>query len=224
MPRVSKRALTPWQRFNYTAFRCFTRVAAPLLFHLRTHGRQWAPSSGGALICSNHQSYFDPVLVGQAFDRRLNYLARKALFQVPVLAPAIRHLDAIPVDRDGGGASGWKETLRRLKLGELVLVFPEGTRTRDGRVAPFKPGFTMMARRTRTPLVPVAIDGAFQALPRGRLVPSFPQVCVEIGPPLTPDEAAEMSDEELVAEVERRVRDCHDRAHSRRLRALGRPG
>ena len=78
----------------------------------------------------------------------MNYVARETLFRLPLLAPLMRFLDAFPIDREGSGLSGLKETLRRLKRGELVLIFPEGTRTTDGEVAPLKPGFISVARRS----------------------------------------------------------------------------
>src|SRR6185369_4246968 len=95
-------------------------------------------------------------------------------------------LDAIPIDRDGLGLAGLKETLKRLKRGEMVLIFPEGTRTPDGQVAPLKPGFCAIARRANVPLVPVAIDGAFDAWPRFSPVPRPATIHVEFGPPIEP--------------------------------------
>src|SRR5687767_7196522 len=111
------------------------RCVAVWLFGLRVAGRENWPQRGGGLICSNHQSHFDPPLVGMTCNRRMNYLARDTLYKVPVLKQVIHFLDAIPIDREGGGLAGLKETLRRLKAGELVLIFPEGTRTHDGEVA-----------------------------------------------------------------------------------------
>ena len=92
-------------------------------------------------MLSNHQSHLDPVLVGLASDQRLNYLARDTLFGFAPFRWLINSLDAIPIDREGLGLGGLKETLKRLKRGESVLMFPEGTRTRDGEVGRLRPGF-----------------------------------------------------------------------------------
>jgi 1-acyl-sn-glycerol-3-phosphate acyltransferase len=150
---------------GYDVLRVMARCVAVWLFGLRVLGREHWPEGGGGLVCANHQSHFDPPLVGMTCSRRMNYLARDTLFNVPGLKQLIHFLDAIPIDREGGGLAGLKETLRRLKAGELVLIFPEGTRTHDGEVAPLKPGFIAVARRSRVPLIPVGVDGAFQAWP-----------------------------------------------------------
>jgi 1-acyl-sn-glycerol-3-phosphate acyltransferase len=197
------------KRLWYDFLWASTRLLAVVLFRIRIGNRDFVPREGGALILSNHQSNFDPVLVGLACDRRLNFLARRSLFDSPGLRRLIESLDAIPIDRDGSGLGGLKETLRRLKRGEMVLIFPEGTRTADGQVAPLKPGFCALARRANVPLVPLAIDGAYAAWPRSHKLPRLSRLRIEFGPPLWPAEIAELDDAQLVAEVERRIRACH---------------
>jgi 1-acyl-sn-glycerol-3-phosphate acyltransferase len=174
-----------------------SRLLAVVFFRIRVGNRQVVPREGGALVMSNHQSNFDPVLVGLACDRRLNYLARRSLFESAGLRRLIESLDAIPIDRDGSGLGGLKETLRRLKRGEMVLIFPEGTRTTDGHVARLKPGFCALARR---------------AWPRSHKLPRPSTIRIEFGLPLWPAEIEMLDDTQLVAEVERRIRDCHRRA------------
>jgi len=172
-------------------------------------------------VVSNHQSHLDPVLVGLAIDRRMSYLARDSLFFFP-LSWIIRSVGAVPLDREGGGLAGLKESLRRLKRQEMLLVFPEGTRSRDGEVADFKPGFCALARRSKITLLTVAIDGAYQAWPRTSRFPHFGTVHVHIGEPMSAAEiAAFPTDEELVAEVQRRVRQGHAAARKGLERATG---
>ena len=162
------------------------------------------PRRGPVLVVSNHQSHFDPPLVGAGCWRRMNYLARETLFRFAPLGWLIRSLDAIPIDRDGLGLNGIKESLRRLKRGEMVLIFPEGTRTRDGEVAPFRPGFTVLAARSKAWILPVAIEGAFDAWPRSQKLPRLGTIHVLYGKPIPPEEVAGCDERELVAEVERR--------------------
>ena len=100
------------QRVVYSIFRQSARLAGITVFGLQCYGRHHIPRAGGVLVCSNHQSVMDPVLVGLACNRRLNYLARRTLFSAPGFGALIRFLDAIPIDRDGMGISGLKETLR----------------------------------------------------------------------------------------------------------------
>lgn len=199
--------------------RVVARISGVLLFGIRCAGRENFPKTGGGLVCANHQSYLDPVLVGLACDRPLNYLSRKSLFGFALFRWLILFYGAIPIDREGLGLEGIKETLRRMKRGELVLIFPEGTRTTNGEVSPLKPGFSALARRGKAPLVPVGIDGAFDAWPRSQKLPGLAVIHVDIGEPISPELAASLDDEELVAELERRIRACHARAREGRLRA-----
>lgn len=161
------------------------------------------------MILSTHQSMMDPVLVGMVANRRLNYLARKTLFHNPLFAFLIRTLDAIELDRDRGGLSGLKEMLKRLKNGEFVLMFPEGTRTLDGFVGPLKPGFIPIARRSEVPLVPVAIVGAYDCLPRGTKLPTRRPIAVVFGEPIPSALYMEWDDTRLLAELSTKLLALH---------------
>jgi len=209
------------KRLWYDVLRVVCRLFFLVVYRIRCEGRQYIPREGGALVLSNHQSHFDPILVGLACDRRLNYLARETLFRFPPFRWLIRSLDAIPIDREGLGLNGLKETLRRIKRGEMVLMFPEGTRTPDGEVHALKPGFCALARRLDVPLLPVAIDGAFDVWPRSSTFPRGGRIDVQFGPPIMPDEIARFEERELVAEVERRIRACHAKARRHLRRRAG---
>lgn len=200
----------------YDLLQVICRLLAVTLLRLRCHGRSHIPPSGGALVLSNHQSNFDPVLVGLCSNRRLNYLARLTLFRFPPFRWLIQSLDAIPIDREGSGLGGVKETLKRLKAGEMVLIFPEGTRTSDGQVQALKPGFSAIARRAGVPLVPVAVDGAYDAWPRHRRWPRIAVVHVTFGSPIWPNEIPQLTDDALISVAEQRIRDCHRQAAASR--------
>lgn len=217
---MSQRPL--WKRVWYDSLRVIIRMVMVLGCGIRGCGRQHIPGMGGALVLSNHQSHLDPVLIGLCFNRRLNYLARDTLFGFAPFRWLIVSLDAIPIDREGIGLSGIKETLRRLKREEMVLLFPEGTRTKDGWVAPLKPGFCALARRARVPLLPVALDGAFTAWPRWRKFPSRATIQIQMGEPIWPDQVAKLTDDELVAEVQKRLVQCHAAARRGIERAMSR--
>ena len=98
---MSQRSLG--KRIGYNVLRVAARVAAVVLFRFRCIGREQIPAGGGGLVCANHQSFFDPVLVGLVFNRRLNFVARKSLFEIAGLRWLIEYLDAIPIDREGVG-------------------------------------------------------------------------------------------------------------------------
>jgi 1-acyl-sn-glycerol-3-phosphate acyltransferase len=204
------------KRLGYGACQVFARLFGVLFYRVRVYGREKVPATGGALICANHQSYFDPVLIGLAVDRRMNFLARASLFKNRLFKWLIEFLDAIPIDREGSGFGGLKETLRCLKKGELVLIFPEGTRTRDGQLQPLKPGFCAVARRGNQPIVPVAFDGAYQAWPRTSWLPQLSTIRVVIGDPILPAAIERLTDEELVATLQQRIHDCFQIAQNSR--------
>lgn len=207
-----------WKTAGYQCFKFTFWLIAKTVFRFRWSGREHLPRNTGALICANHQSFFDPVLVGICFRHQINFLARETLFHTFLFGPLIRYLEAIPLDREGLGVSGIKETLRRLKRGEMVLVFPEGTRTVDGQVAALKPGFCALARRGRVPILPVGIDGAFDAWPRSRRFPRLTRLSTCFGPVIPLAEIERLDDETLMAEVHRRIVAC--RREARRLRGL----
>jgi 1-acyl-sn-glycerol-3-phosphate acyltransferase len=135
----------------------------------------------------------------------MNYLARETLFRFAPFRWLIRWFDAIPIRREGLGLDGLKETMRRVKRGELVLIFPEGTRTRDGSLGAIQPGFCAIARRVKAPLIPVGIQGAYEVWPRDRALPRLARIRVHIGRPIEPDEMQQLDDEALMGELRRRL-------------------
>ncbi|MFK7737239.1 MAG: lysophospholipid acyltransferase family protein [Pirellulaceae bacterium] len=205
-----KRSLS--KRVFYFIVRYSSQVVGVLVFGLRCHGREHLPDEGSGLVVSTHQSHFDPVLVGVTFNERLNYLARRSLFKNKLFGLLISMLDAIELDRDRSGLAGIKETMVRVRRGEKVLMFPEGTRTSTGRIAELKPGFISIARRCKAPLIPMAIVGAFEALPKGAKVPVRSPLRVWVGEPITPDEFLKLEDDELLKLVSQRLHSCDQRA------------
>lgn len=183
------------------------------MFSFRSEGGHHLDFDGGAIVLSTHQSMMDPVLVGMVANKRLSYLARKTLFKNPVFSFLIKLLDAIEIDRERGGLSGLREMLKRLKQGEKVLMFPEGTRTLDGTIGAVKPGFIPIARRAEVPIIPVAIVGAYECLPRGSKLPTRKPIAVIVGTPLLADEYSKLSDNELLSTLA-------DRLHGLQIRGL----
>jgi len=188
-------------------------IGARVAFGVRCRGTANIPRTGPVVLLANHQSHLDPVLIGCFCPRPLGILARESLFKGTV-ATLIRSFDAIPIDRDGSGLGGIRITLKRLKDGDAILIFPEGTRSHDGQLQPIKPGFTALVRRGKATIIPVAIDGAFQALPRGRAVPRRNTIAIVYGAPIDPGKVAELDDAALVAEIERRLAEGFARAGS----------
>ena len=155
------------------------------LFRYRAFGRGHVPSEGGVVLASNHQSYFDPVLVGLSLGRQIHIMAREGLFSVPGFSALIRSLNAFPVRRGAFDREALRQALKLLGEGKVLVVFPEGTRTRDGRLLKPKAGIGLMARKAGVPVVPVLIRGAFEAWPANRaLFRAFVPIRVDFGPPV----------------------------------------
>ncbi len=193
------------------------KAAMCILFRVRYTGRRNVPKKGPVLVVSNHQSFLDPPAIGAGVWRRMNYLARKQLFTFKPFALLIASVDAIPLDQDGIGFQGIKETIRRLRNKEMVLIFPEGSRSFDGAMVPFRQGYVNIAVKTDSVIVPTAIAGAFQAFPRQKKFPSVFKkgLTVEYGAPITPDDYKDLSEQELHDLVETRVREIFDRINKR---------
>jgi 1-acyl-sn-glycerol-3-phosphate acyltransferase len=204
------------QHLFYYSVRTVATLSSVLLFDLRCIGRPHMDVKGGALVLSTHQSLFDPVLVGITFNERLNYLAKRSLFQGKLFGAFISLLNAIELDRDRSGLAGLKETLKRLRSGQKVLIFPEGTRSPDGQLMPLMPGFLVVARRSGVPLIPVAITGAYDALPRGARWPRCYPLRVAVGPAITAEQVANLDDTDLLQLVSERLRDCFQQAQASR--------
>ena len=184
---------------------------------LRRRGWAHVPATGPVLLLANHQSMFDPVLVGLSSRRYLSYLARQTLFEQRGLAPLIRSLNAIPIDRNMG-KDGIQAVLNALGQGQAVLMFPEGERTHDGQVHPLKSGVSLLIKRVNCPIVPVGIAGAFDAWSRFMKVPKLAPlylppapgtIAVSVGAPIDPTRYADMKRDAMLADLYRALRVQH---------------
>ncbi|OIO60757.1 MAG: 1-acyl-sn-glycerol-3-phosphate acyltransferase [Verrucomicrobia bacterium CG_4_10_14_3_um_filter_43_23] len=159
-----------------------------LMFRCDSVGAENVPKEGPFILACNHVSYFDPFLAGSQFRRRIYFFARKTLFSSRFKAWILNRFHAIPVDRDGDSDVGaLKRVFKVLESGNGILLFPEGTRSKDGQVQPGKRGVGMIACRTQVPVVPVRFFGAFEAWRKGDKLPNFNQdITIAYGKPLFP--------------------------------------
>jgi len=162
---------------------CF-RVMYATYFRWRIYNAGRVPRRGGVIIASNHASFLDPPLVGSALSRDINYLARESLFRFPGVGALLRSWNAVPVDRDGGGARGLKMILERLLAGQGIILFPEGTRTKDGKLQPARSGIGLTVIKSTAPVVPVRVFGTFEAFGRNHKFPRPHRVTVKYGQPM----------------------------------------
>lgn len=172
--------MTFWYLLGYS----LSKALAKTFFSYRVIGAENMIEEGPCIIAANHCSFFDPPLVGVACKRAIHYLARKSLLSWPVLGPIFPELNVIPVDRKNADRSALMGAIRVVKNGGAVLIFPEGTRSPDGKIQPAQPGLGMIAAKTGAPVVPVRVMGSFEVFSREMSVPRMRPVSVRIGKPM----------------------------------------
>lgn len=195
--------------------RWFFRLSLTVLYRIRVHGLEKYPKHDGLLVCSNHQSFLDPLILGVVCPRPVNYLGRKSLFKFSLMSWFLTWNDTIAIDRSATGIGGMKETLRRIKRGESVVMFPEGTRTPDGEFHKLMLGFCAVAKRSRSTLMPIGFDGAFQAYSRDMKFPLPGRIHVVMGEPITYEDYESLTDQETTDLLESRIRICFEEARHR---------
>jgi 1-acyl-sn-glycerol-3-phosphate acyltransferase len=187
---------------------------------LRVSGREHIPPSGGALLVSNHVSHLDVFVLGIPLERPLNYVARSTLF-FPPLGLFIRSVGGFPIQREGMGAQGLKETLKRIRAGGIVVLFPEGTRSRDGELAELKSGIAVLAARAGVPVIPAGIAGTYEAMPRNRKLPRPHPIRIHYGQPILPEEMTRAEPEAVTALIRSRMLECQRIARHGLARDMG---
>jgi 1-acyl-sn-glycerol-3-phosphate acyltransferase len=162
----------------------FFRAWYATYFRWRVFNPERVPETGAVILASNHASFLDPPLVGAGLKRGINYMARESLFRFPGIGALLRSWSAVPVDRDGGGAAGLKAILDRLLAGGGIILFPEGTRTRDGRLQPARSGIGLVVVKSNAPVVPVRVFGTYEAYGRHVKFPRPKRIAVKYGRPM----------------------------------------
>jgi len=163
---------------------CLFRGLYTFFFRWRVFNPERVPLKGPVILASNHASYLDPPLVGAGVKRDINYLARDTLFRYPVVGSVLKSWNTVPVDRDGGGAKGLKAILDRLLAGGAIILFPEGTRTRDGRLQAARSGIGLTVIKSTAPVVPVRVFGTYEAFGPHMKYPHSKSVAVKYGRPI----------------------------------------
>lgn len=192
----------------YRVCRWGARQGLRLFFGARAQSPEHVPATGAVLLVANHQSYIDPPLIGSFIPQRpLSFLARAGLFAFKPVGWLIRSLNSVPIQENSGDVGAMKEILRRLSDQHAVLVFPEGARTYDGAMTEFKRGVSLLIKRSKCPVVPIAIEGAFDVWPRTRRAPRLFRgpVLVRFGTPMSSEELLARGAEEGLAELQRRI-------------------
>lgn len=176
---------------------------------MKVVGREHLVTEGPVLVASNHESYIDPPLIGNLYQTEMVYLARRTLFR-GFFKWLYGQWNAIPVDQERPDMTSLKTIIRKLREGNRVLVFPEGSRTTDGSIGEAAPGIGLIAAKSGAVIQPVRIRGARDVLPRGSAWIRLARISVHIGPPIR------LSPEELAA----KSKDDYDRIARRIMSAI----
>ena len=157
---------------TYASIRAVAKMLLRVVFGARVSGAENIPQTGALLMVANHQSYLDPPTIGSFVGaRHMEFLARASLFRFKPFAWLISLLNSVPIQDDQGDSAAIREILRRLEEGRAILIFPEGSRTRDGQIHEFKRGAALVMRKAKCPVLPAAISGAYERWPINRKWP-----------------------------------------------------
>jgi cytidylate kinase len=188
-------------RFVYSLARWFFR----LFFRLRVDGLEHFPS-GAAIIAANHTSLYDPEVVSISCPEEVHFLAKESLFRIPILGKLIRILNSHPVSRGGSDAATFRLILQLLQEGKKVILFPEGRRSRDGKVQPLEKGLPFLVQKAKCRIIPTYVSGTFEAWPRGRRFPKlFGKITCSFGSPIEWEEFEGMEKKEAMQKINERT-------------------
>lgn len=197
------------QIIMHSIVRIFSSCFLCVIYRVRSYGMKNVPKTGPTLILCNHQSFFDPMFSQSWVYRSFCFVARDSLFEGK-FGKLLYHLYAIPIRRGQADVAAMRSIIAYVKAGYAVCLYPEATRTHDGRIADIKAGFGLLVRRSKATVVPVVIDGAFECWPRTRKFPKLGKIRVVYGEPITPDQIAGLDNETFAAMVTRRMRTMQD--------------
>lgn len=156
----------------YALVRGLASVLCYTVFRMDVRGRENVPSSGPLVVAANHVSYLDPVALGVACPRPIAYMAKIELFRIPILGPLIGALGAYPVERGKGDVAAIRASLRQLREGHAIGIFPEGTRNLTGE-ARVQTGVALLASLGNALVIPAYIRGSDRAKHLGKLQVTF---------------------------------------------------
>lgn len=157
----------------YTIIKSIFRFIYSCIFRTKIIGAENIPQDGAVILASNHLSNWDPMLVGAFIPRHLAYMAKEELFEVPILKTILTKTHTFPVKRGISDMGAIRTALKVLKAQNCVCMFPEGTRSKDGKLHEGAPGVALLAAKSKATVIPVAIHGTFKARPFKRLTVTY---------------------------------------------------
>ncbi len=168
----------------YWSAYCIIKLISKIFFNIRFVGKENIPKQGAFIVASNHISNIDPFLIGLCARRRFSFVAKDSLFKSKFLSVIFRSLGAFPIRREMADFRAIRETMRRLKDGHPVILFPEGTRVQSKKIKRVQPGVGLIAIKSSVPVIPIYIEGSDKVLPPGAKWFRHHPIIVKLGAPM----------------------------------------
>ena len=190
-----------WYLFGYILSKLILRT----FFRMRVIYPERLLEEGGVIYAANHASYLDPPIIGICCKRPIYYLAKKTLLKWPILGPIFPSLNVVPVDQERADMSAIKTIIKLVREGHRTIIFPQGSRTEDGKLQPAQAGLGLVVSKTRAPVVPMRIFGSYEAFPPGASRVKLAQITVVVGEPIFFTEADFASGRDSYQKISERV-------------------
>src|SRR5579862_5625767 len=155
-----------------------------IIFRIQFNGVENVPKDGACILTPNHVTYADPIWITIPIKRSVHYMTWDKIFEIPVLGTSARLFGAFPVKLEGVDLSAQREAIELVSSGKLLVIFPEGGRSKTGKLMPYKLGAFRLALTQGVPIVPVAIEGAYQIWPVGKWIPRPGRLAITYFPPI----------------------------------------
>ena len=191
----------------YFILRYLALILSKIFFQLEIYGKKNIPKKGGFILASNHVSFLDPIILAAACFRRLNFMTKEELFKNRFFAWLIRNAGAFPLVRNYGDSRAIKEGIRRLRKGNALLLFPEGTRSQDGSIKKPLSGVGFLAQKAHIPIIPTYVFGTNHAWSKGAKLVRSTKVKVYFGKPIFSQ--GEQTYDEIAAYVMQQIKHLH---------------
>ncbi|MGQ9518711.1 MAG: lysophospholipid acyltransferase family protein [Candidatus Fervidibacter sp.] len=191
---------------TYRLLQPFAKALAWLLFRPKVVGAENIPAKGGVLVVSNHPTYLDSILLATFAPRPFSFVAKRSLFFMPIVRTFLWLTDCVPVEQDAPDRRALRLSIQKLRGGDALVIFPEGTRSDHGKLRPFQLGPAMVAVEAQVPIVPCGLAGFYEAWKLEAPLPRPARIAIVFGKPFTPHLTNSLPKRELLELVTQRMR------------------